>query len=561
MAGPWEKYGAPADVAEPTADSEAGPWARYQGSRLSQEDDASPIPNELIERGKATVDEATQPETFGEFWKRGKGAEIIRDREASTAMQSDLASRYGGGRFDALTEGSQAGLMAGYDDELTAGALAPIDAAIDWLKGDGFDIGRAYSRKQQALDERKSARREAFPTESVAGEVVGGLALGGTLAKNGVTVAGRDLPVIGKTGAAALEGSAYGAAYGSGEAKPGDRLEGALTGAVIGAGTGVAAETLGGFIARKVAERKSGLLPAKSSKELKAAAGDQFDASEASGVEFQPASVEKLGKRLKLAAGRASDKLRPKTSGYLDELDDLFTGKMSLEDFEEFRQVLGKEIKKASANDARTLSAMKRTLDDFADNVNTNDLTGDTNGVKLLRKARETWAIAKKTEIIENILDVADVKGSGKYTQSGFANSVRSEMDKLYGQIKAGKVKGFTDDEIKLVRQMAKGGSQSKALNALAKFAPRGPVSITLGQIVGSLFPGGNLVMPLAGAVAGAAKDRAAVSAAESLLEVIASGGARAAAPALPNPARPFIAGGVAASTEAGRKLGILPAR
>src|SRR5690606_38101934 len=76
---------------------------------------------------------------------------------------------------------------------------------------------------------------------------------------------------------------------------------------------------------------------AQSAQQLKETAGDLFDASEASGVSFKPAAVETLGKRLKLAAGRINDKLRPKTAGYADELDELFKGQMSLEEFEEFR--------------------------------------------------------------------------------------------------------------------------------------------------------------------------------------------------------------------------------
>ncbi len=559
-AGPWDKYAKPtADPAQEDADRAAsarserigevrGPWDKYGAgsSRLSDEDRQSPIPDSLIETGKALVDGGKR--SFEADWTATQGAKMKAAREQAAIVDKEKAAKYGGSAFDAATEGSQAGVFGGYDDEIAAALLAPIDAAIDAVKGEGFDMGRAYTRKRDMLDERKDNRRAAYPGASLAGEAVGGMALGGTLAKNSITVAGKDLPVVGKAGAAALEGAGYGALYGSGEADPGERVSGGLTGAAFGAVTGVGMEAVGNVISKLVAKKSAPPAAAgQTSKEMKAASGDLFDASEASGVEFTDAAVEKLGKRLKLAVGRPNDKLRPKTAGYLDELDDLFTGKMSLEDFEEFRQVLGKEIKTASANDARTLGAMKRVMDDFADNAKSTDLGGDMNGIKLLRRARETWAQAKKTEIIENILDTADVKGSGKYTQSGVANAIRSEMDKLYGQIKSGKVKGFNDAEVALIRQMAKGGSSSKVVDALSKFAPRGPVSITLGQVVGSLFPGGNMVVPLAGAAAGAAKDRAALSAAERLRDGVATGTTHAAQPALPNYARPFIGGGVAA--------------
>ncbi|MCA0276236.1 MAG: hypothetical protein LCH86_09540 [Proteobacteria bacterium] len=537
--GPWEKYG-------------SGP------SSLSEEDRTSPIPDTLLETGKALVDGGKR--SFEEDWKRGYGAKIKATLEQERASSGAKVDAYGGSAFDAATEGSQAGVFGGYDDEIAAALLAPIDAAIDAVKGEGFDIGRAYTRKRDQLDARKDARREAYPVMSGVGEAAGGLALGGTLAKNGVTVAGKDLPIVGKTGAAMLEGGAYGALYGSGEADPGERLSGGVKGGAVGAVTGGAMEIVGNTISKLVASKNAPAAAAQdpasraASRELKDASGDQFAASEMSGVSIKPKSVEKLGKRLKLAIGKPNDKLRPKTAGYFDELDDLFTGKMSLETFEEFRQTLGKEMKTASANDARTLGAMKRVLDDFAENPTSADFAGDLNGVKLLTKARETWAQAKKAELIENILDNADRKGAGKYTQSGFANAVKNEMEALYTQIQKGKVKGFNDDEVALIRQMAKGGSPSKVVNALSKFAPRGPVSITLGQIVGSMFPGGNIVVPLAGAAAGAARDKAALTAVERLRDGVVGGGA-AAAPALPNYARPFIAGGAQAAERTRERL------
>ncbi|MBP8236011.1 MAG: hypothetical protein KAY22_27365, partial [Rhizorhabdus sp.] len=49
-------------------------------------------------------------------------------------------------------------------------------------------------------------------------------------------------------------------------------------------------------------------------------------------------------------------------------------------------------------------------------------------------------------------------------------------------------------------------------------------VSITLGQIIGGVIPGGNFAVPIAGAAAGAARDRAAVEALDILLEKVSGG-------------------------------------
>ena len=84
----------------------------------------------------------------------------------------------------------------------------------------------------------------------------------------------------------------------------------------------------------------------------------------------------------------------------------------------------------------------------------------------------------------------------------------------------------------------------------MAKFDPRGVVSIVGGQAFGSMAPGvGNIAVPLAGHVAGRAADNAALSAAQRLM----TGAATGAAPVAPQVARraaPFIGGSVAASTE-----------
>lgn len=502
-----------------------------------------------IEGKRVTVDDS-----FLSLSREEQEATVAEIAQSLKPAIAAPAKNYDGGAYSAATEGSHAGLMMGFDDEIAAGMLAPIDATIDWAKGDGFDMGRAYNRKQQELDARKDARREEHPVASLAGEVAGGMAIGGGARKGGQGVLGLNLAAKGATtgqkiAGAAAEGLVYGAGYGAGEADPGERtqgaIEGGLTGAVAGAGITAALTPASKYINRIISRvtgkvddeaAKAGssviddAIARTGSKEAKAVSGDLFDASEMSGVRFKPDSVTTLGRRLKLAAGKLNEKLRPKTAGYADEIDQVFSGEMSLEDFEDFRQVLGAEMKSASENDRRTLGAMKRVLDNFTDNAKSTDLTGDVNGVKLLRAAREKWAQAKKTEIIESIIDLSDMK-TGQYTQSGIANAVRQKMASLYTQIQSGKVRGFSDEEIGMIRRMAKGGSASKILDTLARFAPRGPVSITLGQIVGGMIPGGNYAVPIAGAAAAAAKDRAAISAAETLMETI-----RGRAPAMPGP-------------------------
>jgi hypothetical protein len=519
---------------------------------------------ELPDGTIAEFPDGTAPDVMKQALQKRFGAPQQAAQQPVQPQQAPALS-YQGGTFRAATEGSHAGLMGGFDDEITAGMLAPIDAAVDWFKGDGFDMGKAYTRKQQALDAQKGARRAEHPVASLGGEVAGGLALGGGAAKAGLTTAGRAIPMLSKAAprtAATLgavgEGAAYGGLYGAGEAAPDERLQGAGVGAAIGGLAGGALQTAGNALATRSA-RKAAAVATPASDDLKTASQSLYRASEREGVRYGAQPIQKLGANLKMAAGKLNDRLRPKTAGFIDDIDDRFTGDMSMEAFDEFRKELNLELRRASPSDSNTLSAMKRTLDNFADNVKPGDFTGDASkATGLLKDARKTWAQAAKTDAIEKILDVADVDGAGKYTQSGFANAVRQEMKSLYKSIVKGKSQhGWTKEEIALIRQMAAGGANSRIVNLFAKFAPRGVVSALAGPALGGGVGGpiGAVAVPLAGHLAGRAADRGAMAAAQALRTGAATGTAPRIAEQISRKAPPFIGAGAAASTEVPRLL------
>ena len=260
-----------------------------------------------------------------------------------------------------------------------------------------------------------------------------------------------------------------------------------------------------------------------------------YKASEAEGVAFNAQPIDRLKTNLKVMAGDINEKLRPVTAGTVEDIEKTLKGPMTLEKFDELRQGINLDLKTAKGNDKRILTRMKDYLDNFADNIKTEDMTGGPNGVKHLKEARKLWAQSKKAETIERIMDQAGVDGAGKYTQSGFANAVRREMNTLYKSIKKGKAPGWSKEEVALIRQMARGGSNSRMVNLLAKFDPKGPVSILGGQFVGSAIPGfGNVAVPLAGLAAGRAADKGAMVAAERLRSGAATGSVASQFPALP---------------------------
>jgi hypothetical protein len=463
--------------------------------------------------------------------------------------EAPVEPSYTGLGANALTEGSQAGLMFGFDDELSAGFNAPFHAAADWYQGRGFDIGKAYTKLQQQGDARKDARRSEKPLQSLTGEVLGGMALPAR-----VPGAATAAPTMAK---AIGTGAAYGAATGAGEADPGleSRLGGAATGAAIGGITGGVLQGIGNKLATNSAQKAaSAATPASDDIRTGALALKQQAMDE--GVNFKQVATQRLADNLKLAAGRPNDRLRPLAGGYTEEIGAIAKGDMSFADFDEFRKGLNATIKTAKGEDQSALLRMKTIVDEFAENPKPGTFTGDAKKASsLYNRYKAEYSKSKQTEVIEKIMDNADRKGSGKFTQGGFANAVKGEMESLYKKIQSGKEKGWSKEQVELIRQMAKGGSTSKVLNLLSKFDPKGVVSTASGLMLGG--PG----LMAAGHVAGRMREKGMEAAAQALLSGTASGTAPVIQRQVSRTAMPLIPGGVAASMGVPRLLEGSPRR
>ncbi|PHS03815.1 MAG: hypothetical protein COA78_17235 [Blastopirellula sp.] len=423
------------------------------------------------------------------------------------------------GVLSATTEGTWAGLMGGFDDEIGAGMLAPIEATKNYFQGNGFDLGDAYTSLQQRMDADKAQRREQHPVASTAGEVVGGLTMAGGAAAKGATIAAKGLlPAMAESGL-------YGTVYGAGEAKPGERAEGAVEGALWAAGTGGLVHKVGGVIA-KHATAKASKMAAPAVEELAQASKELYDRANAAGVTIKTKAMRRLGKNILLAAGRNNEKLRPKTAGIVEELAAMMKKPVSLEQFDEFRQQVSLAMKSVEPADMRRLTLIKKQMDNFADNVKPVDVSGKAEGFALIKEARGIWARKSKTEMIEEIFDLAELDLS-QYTQSGFANTLTKRFRALAKKIRTDKkiAAMFSAEERKQINTIAMGGTSSKVKRLMAKFAPRGVVSTVLSGLGGHALMGpAGLALPLAGHIAAKSADKAAIAASRTLSENVARG-------------------------------------
>lgn len=413
--------------------------------------------------------------------------------------------------IDAFASGAQRAPLFGWDDEAVAGARS--------LAGN-----TDYATAQRQEDAKKTAMRQQNPIASTTGELVGGLATGGTIASTGATLAGRSLPVIGRTGGAALEGMAYGGLTGAGEAKPGDRTAGALVGGAVGGVSGGLLSKAGDALASRAA-RKASVANAPSIDDLTNTANALYQQADNAGIIIQTQATDRLVNNMTFAAGRPNERLRPNTLGIIEDVQALKGQPLPLQRFHELRQEVGLAMKNAQPQDERALMNVKKILDGFADNATQGDVTGNVAGFQTFKDANAVWAKRAKAQKIEDLFDLADVK-SARYSQSGMQNAVRDKASQLYTQIVKGKEKSFTGEEVALIRQLAKGEMTPKVVNWLGKLAPRGVVSLGLGVGAGSALGGpvGAAIPGVLGFGAAALGDRAAVGGVNALRNAAASG-------------------------------------
>jgi hypothetical protein len=144
---------------------------------------------------------------------------------------------------------------------------------------------------------------------------------------------------------------------------------------------------------------------------------------------------------------------------------------------------------------------MQQTMNDFADNAGAHTMTGDgPKAVELLKGANSHWLAGYKQQELEHIGELAGVRSGDDPTK--IAKAMQGYAGSLYRNIVKGKDKRWNEAEIAQLRDLAKGGDISLYTKIMKGFAPRGPVSILSGQVLGSQIPGGNLIVPMLGEAA-----------------------------------------------------------
>lgn len=394
----------------------------------------------------------------------------------------------------AAQAGAMQGMTFGFNDEIMAGLMTPIEIGADALAGETFDPGRSFNQALELTRATDAAMQEQNPLAYGAGNLAGGVGTGIGLARNGISLMRGASPNVGSMATrGAIEGAAYGGLHGLGVGTD-DKIGSTVDGALWGGATGGFIGALSGALASRSAGQ---VVPTVD--ELKAQAGALYDQARASGVVAPLQATQALNQTMTgiataegliTPAGRVNSSY-PRIAGVLNTFEDFSAGAMDIPQAQAVRKVLSDAAKSNEPGERRIATMMLEEFDRFLD-----PLAPD------IATANAIYSRAKKGELIEQAIELAGSR-AGQFSGSGFENALRTEFRGLERQIIRGQLRGLSQPEIEAITRVAQGGPIENALRMVGKLAPTGVVSMGMGGgvpfMIGNAFGG-----PAVGAAAGA---------------------------------------------------------
>ncbi len=380
---------------------------------------------------------------------------------------------------------------------MAQGATFNLSDEISALAGEMLGSGT-----YQELVAKERARDKAMaPGLSLAGNIAGGITTGAGLGRAGVTfmrgARPAPAPLLGR---GAAEGAVYGAAYGAGAGEtPRERVTGALKGGGLGAVTGAA----GGYVAGKMMAPDT----TKSIAKIKADAQAAYQRSEAAGVRIHEQGYDRMLRGVFIDAKAAGfDRgLHTKSARVLRRMMEDRGTQKSLAELDNIARLVRDVTMSPDKAERRMGYAILRSLDDYINNLTPADITTSADpliAVSSLREAQKLWKTYAKSTIIMEMIDNAAAKAP-RFSQAGAENALRQEFIRI--QTKPHLMRKFSEEEQKLIRDVAEGGLTRRALHFIGKFAFRGAISGSANVGIGYML-GGPAGIPVAVATTEAAR-------------------------------------------------------
>jgi len=433
----------------------------------------------------------------------------------------------------ALNKGGESMTFGLVGDEASA-------AAESMLPGVNYADRRDHYRQQERVLERDN------PGLALGAEIGGGLAGMAVPVLGTMGTLGRGAGLAPRIGASMAAGAGMGGTYGfmEGEGRD-DRVDQGMLGGGIGAIVGALAPAIGAGV-QKLADRRVGNVAinkaadaAETAAQKRAASGAQYDIFEGADAQISPEAMSRLrsaldrritqeglgtipgassrtpgGQQILSSVGQMDDQVRAAASAGQNPA-------VPLESIEELRQLAGDVAQDVNpigraTRDARLGSIAVDEIDAFVDGLLEADvIVGDVGAARsALEKARDLWARATKTQLLENVLDAQD-----DYL-GGAASAIRNKVATL---LRNPKTKNrFTDAEKVVLRRIIGGNGLTRAIRLAGNGIGR-QLQIMSGGIIGDI-PGA-LAGMATGELTAEIANRNAVKAAEVARALIANGG------------------------------------
>ena len=450
---------------------------------------------------------------------------ILKKEKSMTEKVGRGLSSVARGAAVPLTGAIAGGALAGPAGAV-AGSLA-LPAAELLTKGINALLPDKYDIQSPTAQVEKGLTKLGFPVPETSTEralQVGGAALGGTAGQVGA---------LGQLAQTATSPVARGVAQTLSQ-QPVRQVAAALP---VGATSQYVAEETGSPTLGMAAGLAAGIpfaigakgtLQAPTVQELKGQAGQQYKFAEDAGAVFKGNAYNQFANSLEsnLRKEGLDKTLHPRVFAALERIKDT-KGNVSLENMEILRRIGQAAGSSADASERRLASMLVDDLDNFVETAGPKTLTkGSSEAVSALTDARELWKRAKKTEIIDNLFNSAELRAEANFTQSGMEQALRRKLVNLADNQKA--MRAFTKEEQALIKSAAKGGSTQNLLRFVGKLAPTGVVSgggsVGLGYLAGG--PIGAIATPLVGAAARKGAEQLGLRNIEQLRNRLATGNA-----------------------------------
>jgi hypothetical protein len=270
--------------------------------------------------------------------------------------------------------------------------------------------------------------------------------------------------------------------------------------------------------------------PKMTLEDLRAAKNEAYQKADNIGASYSADQVDNLvtGISDDMSHNNIDAVLQPKASRTLEKIQERGGQPASLRDIENIRKMAQRNPSAAIEGEERRLGGMMTAnVDEFLNST----VPSNTQGPEAVRALQEARGLAQRSFKAKEIQDAfykaendAASAGSGVNAE----NATRKQIKSILNTPK--KRRGFSEDEVSSMESFVRGTPMQNGLRMVGKLSPQGNglmAALGGGAVTGGLMSGNPALaaLPAAGFVAKRAADKGSQKAAQSLLDLVISGG------------------------------------